>query len=976
MGRHHHRRRGAGGYAADAQKVPPQTPPRFARPDRRLLLAGTALATSFLVSSLIPTAAEAQQAVNIASIFPVNVTNNDDCIFIGTCASIITGGIGAPIDFTNTGNFATLGLGAIGIATNTAALGGSITINNSGNLATAGIGAIGIEALTVGPFSPIKITNTGDLATAGAGAIGISANTSILAPRSPITINNSGDIATAGLGSIGIFATTASRNSRISINNSGDIATIGTDAYGIYAYTGGSRSNIAVTNSGAITTRAYNADGIQAYTDGTNSDISIINSGDINTRGGDAEGIVASTYGLNSQLSIVNSGRIRSTGAYAEGIYAYTEGVNADMTITNSGDIETRGGFSSGIDANTYDERSSLTIVNSGQVSAQGRFGYGIYAQTYGPSSPIEIRNSGEIFGSMVGIAAFSNTSTTILNSGKISAGSGLAIDSEGASTRIENTGLITGFVDLTDSGDTFRNRAGGTFNASETSDFGGGRDVFANEAGGTLRAADDFNASEETKFVGLERFENQGLITMVDGKPRDVLRLSNTPGGTNLSFFGAGGGKSRLAIDTFLGGPGSTSDVLVVEGNTGGRTRIDVNNTNRSSARFDPVGIPVVFVDGNVDAKDFYIDKPIDAGFFDYDLFFVPTGSGFFELKNHTGGGAHVLPQLVTVTHDTFHNTTETWFDQSTDLRVLLARGNLCDDPGRAEDVVRCQELYNFTPGVWARGAGSWFDIDDSATTKANGRTYRHDLKRDLDIWQVQSGIDFGKRDLFVDGDVLVLGVLGGAVESTLDYESLVRRFQVSSLEAGAYATYLRGGLFVDTLFKTLFSTIDTDDVRGFPNELDSTTYGFRTDTGYRFGGMRPGPFIEPLATIAASWTHIDDFSLDGNAIDFDDDEDVRGRLGMRLGTSTEVWEGTTMEPFAVGSVWGSFSGDHNATLTSTGRDFQLVDETDDVWGEVSAGVNFFNPGAQTAVFAKVDYVFADEAQGTTVKGGMRYNW
>jgi hypothetical protein len=94
MGRHHHRRRGAGVYTADAPKAPPQTPPRFARPDRRLLLAGTTLATSVLVSSLVPTSVEAQQAVNIVSIFPVNVTNNDDCIFLGTCASILTAASG------------------------------------------------------------------------------------------------------------------------------------------------------------------------------------------------------------------------------------------------------------------------------------------------------------------------------------------------------------------------------------------------------------------------------------------------------------------------------------------------------------------------------------------------------------------------------------------------------------------------------------------------------------------------------------------------------------------------------------------------------------------------------------------------------------------------------------------------------------------------------------------------------------------
>jgi outer membrane autotransporter protein len=778
-----------------------------------------------------------------------------------------------------------------------------------------------LAVTTFGNGASIDLTNNGNLAVTGPAASAIFTSTGVFLPfffpNSPTTINNTGNLATAGFLSHGIEALAFSHNSPITIFNSGNIATLGLQASGLYARTTSTNSGISINNSGNLATLGVEAIGINAETGADSSAVIVSNSGNIATRGVRADGISASTFGMNSPIAIFNSGNIGATGGFAFGI----EAMNSNV------------------------------------------------------SSPILIGNSGSVSGATAGIYASSLTSTTILNSGKISAGSGLAIDTEGASTKIENTGLITGFVDLTGSGDTFRNMAGGEFNASQTSDFGGGRDLFVNENGGTLRAADDFNASEETRFVGLERFENQGLITMVDGKPRDVLRLSNTPGGTNLTFIGSGG-TSALAIDTFLGGPGSTSDLLVVEGNTGGRTRIDVNNTNQSSARFDPVGIPVVFVDGNVDAKDFYIDKPIDAGFFEYDLFFVPTGSGFFELKNHTGGGAHLLPQLVTVTHDTFHNTTETWFDQSTDLRALLARGNLCDDPGRAEDVVRCQELYDFTPGVWARGAGSWFDIDDSATTKANGRTYRHDLKRDLDIWQVQSGIDFGKRDLFVDGDVLVLGVLGGAVESTLDYETLVRRFQVSSLEAGAYATYLRGGLFVDTLFKTLFSTIDTDDVRGFPNELDSTTYGFRTDTGYRFGGMRPGPFIEPLATIAVSWTHIDDFALDGNAIDFDDDEDVRGRLGMRLGTSTEVWEGTTMEPFVVGSVWGSFSGDHNATLTSTGRDFQLVDETDDVWGEVSAGVNFFNPGAQTAVFAKVDYVFADEAQGATVKGGMRYNW
>jgi hypothetical protein len=42
----------------------------------------------------------------------------------------------------------------------------------------------------------------------------------------------------------------------------------------------------------------------------------------------------------------------------------------------------------------------------------------------------------------------------------------------------------------------------------------------------------------------------------------------------------------------------------------------------------------------------------------------------------------------------------------------------------------------------------------------------------------------------------------------------------------------------------------------------------------------------------------------------------------------------------------------------------------------EVSAGVNFFNPGANTAVFAKLDVTFGDNIDGVGGKAGMRVSW
>jgi outer membrane autotransporter protein len=146
---------------------------------------------------------------------------------------------------------------------------------------------------------------------------------------------------------------------------------------------------------------------------------------------------------------------------------------------------------------------------------------------------------------------------------------------------------------------------------------------------------------------------------------------------------------------------------------------------------------------------------------------------------------------------------------------------------------------------------------------------------------------------------------------------------------------------------------------------------------SGYRFDGFRRGPFIEPLATIAVAWSEIDDFSFGGNAVKFNDEADVRGRLGLRVGTSHELWPSIVMEPFVIGSVWGHLSGDNKATVTSLGTKFgPFTDEPDDVWGVVSTGVNFFSPGTQSSLFAKLDVTFGDEVEGVSAKGGMRYNW
>ena len=135
------------------------------------------------------------------------------------------------------------------------------------------------------------------------------------------------------------------------------------------------------------------------------------------------------------------------------------------------------------------------------------------------------------------------------------------------------------------------------------------------------------------------------------------------------------------------------------------------------------------------------------------------------------------------------------------------------------------------------------------------------------------------------------MFGVLGGAVLGNLNYDQLLRGFDISGGEAGAYATYLRDGLFVDTLFKTTFLEFDPNSSPGFSGSFNGTGWGARTDIGYRFGGFRGGPFIEPQATIAVVWSELDNLTIGGNRVSFDEGTNVRGRLGLRVGTSYDIW-------------------------------------------------------------------------------------
>ena len=114
---------------------------------------------------------------------------------------------------------------------------------------------------------------------------------------------------------------------------------------------------------------------------------------------------------------------------------------------------------------------------------------------------------------------------------------------------------------------------------------------------------------------------------------------------------------------------------------------------------------------------------------------------------------------------------------------------------------------------------------------------------------------------------------------------------------------------------------------------------------------------------------------SQGGNKVSFNDAANVQGRLGLRVGTTTQLWRGITAEPF-IGSLWGNLSNDNQATLVRRALPSSSR-ITSKMCGErFLEGVNFFNPTASTSVFAKVDVTFGQGIDGVGGKAGMRVCW
>ncbi len=389
----------------------------------------------------------------------------------------------------------------------------------------------------------------------------------------------------------------------------------------------------------------------------------------------------------------------------------------------------------------------------------------------------------------------------------------------------VNNSGLLLGRIFSDDMNDVVNNS--GTWSVLGSNSFASqtslGSDVVNNS--GTVITAFSSGSLETTSFLGLETWNNGGgLLSMLDGAHGDT---TNMPG----TAFNGGAG-SQLGLDTFLGAPGSISDVLSIGSSPSGTTNIIVIDSNGGPGAYNPTGI--LLVNGSSVSGAFILDPSstnynngiLQKDLWDYELVF--NGSQHL-LVGEPGQVTHQIPVIASVAQAAFVESAGLWRDRTADLRYFANEGQ-----GTGK------------PGAWVEGYGNWGYRNGSSTLSSPLTSNTYNTSYDQNMWGVMSGLDSAKEDLGNGGATLIVGFMAGYSKTTVDFDELGTTFEIDGVTVGGYLTYLRNQFFIDAVVK--YDMMDlflrAPGISGYSGsrDVDIKTFGVILDVGYRLLGATAG--------------------------------------------------------------------------------------------------------------------------------------
>jgi len=831
-------------------------------------------------------------------------------------------------------------------------------LTNNAAIQSDTAGAVGFVARNLG-----TLVNNADITLTGAGSTGV-----IVGPQG--TVNNTATIRVANGNGAVVQGAQASLVNNGTIRADDGVAAVhltGAGASVVLSGTGliqagGTADGILIDGSavnGSVTGMAgsivIEGSGIALNNMAAGGRIALTNTS-ITTSGAGAAGIGSS--GANGDI-VLSGGTVSTSGANAVGIAVSSAGRLQMMDAT----VATQGDGAHGI---TLD--SGATAVLSGStVSTQGAGAAALYV---GSSQPSTITVAGGSLSALGGNAIEVNgaNATIVLSDAvNVTAGSGILMSvSNGSVVNLSAQGVrLNG--DLIADGSS-----SGVVNLAQGSVLTGRIDPL----NVNIDATSTWNVTGNSV---VDTLSNAGTVAFVApvGDPRQAGSYKTL---TASNYVGANG---TVALNTWLGGDGSPSDRLVINGGTAsGTTALRIVNTGGAGALTTADGINVVAVSGGGTTAPgaFRLAGPVQSGAYEYLLYrggstnpndyflrstLVDPATGGGDPGGSGGGSAPVAyrPGVVGYT-------------MTPALNLDYGFTNLGRLHERVGDVYSTEQNQKGNQnGVWGRMGGYGVQADSGDRFSVKQQTFFMQFGKD---WTLQREPEGGSTHAGVTAS---LGVTDAKFkDSARDLSDMLSdRTGKTTTQAqsvgGYYTKYLGDGSYWDSVAQVSHYRNKYDDVYGTGGNQNGFGIALSQEVGKPFMLM-PKLAIEPQAQLVYQYLKLNRFDDGVSSVSGVSDNAVRGRIGVRIfapNISTEDGSGAGT-PYMTVDVLHDFVPAKAVSVDGT----SLRPNMSRTWGELGFGLSQ-SIGKGSQLYAAIKFTKSldgEDKKGVFGQVGYLYSW
>ncbi|MEJ8850863.1 autotransporter-associated beta strand repeat-containing protein [Variovorax rhizosphaerae] len=701
-------------------------------------------------------------------------------------------------------------------------------------------------------------------------------------------------------------------------------------------------------------------------------------------------------------------GRIDTNGHSAT--FAQTIGGNGGLTKLGGGTLVLAG--NNAYEGGTTISAGTLQIGNGGTTGSVGAgdvTNNGVLAFNRSDTSVVTnaISGTGSLQQIGAGTTALTSANTysggTTISSGTLQLGNGGATGSITGNVAVDNGTLAFNRSDSYTFGGIISGSGGvsqagtGTTVLSAANTYSGATTV----ATGTLRAAsaNAFSANSAHIVASGATLDTGGFNQRVAALDNGgTVSLVSAAAGSTLTVTGAYVAHSLLRLGTQLGGDGSVSDRLVLDGpgaSASGNTTIQVTNLGGLGALTTGNGIEVVSglngatTTAQTTKSAFALaNGHVDAGAYEYRLYAADAqGAGEnWYLRSTAPVEPPVVPPdeqppgqppVAPIQVPTFRAEVPLVAALPAQLRQadLAMLGNLHRRIGDEAPSTRSQDPQPAAPGgtrrAWGRVVYADLDIQQPGVAQVHSEGHVAGLQAGTDLWASgnwRAGVYVG----YLDGSADVSGNARGIV-ARVGYNQLQSRY------LGAYATWMdAGGMYVDSVLQggSQRFTIRPDINLGVGGKASSLAASVEVGKPFALDARWS---LEPQAQIAFQRSSVDDMVLSGAQVRQDVASGWIGRLGVRLKGSLATAAGR-LEPYArVNLYWASF-GDSVATFIGPAGALAISTEGGYSAAEAAAGATLtLNPA--TSLYGEIGHLWSIGGDATLKSAvqaslGIKVRW